>query len=193
MGEEGDKVIMDAKLKTKLDEAIEKAYERRDKLQIRYSLRTKKCAKNVPFSVQKLYHLLHVEARRNLVRTRLWRKIETALAQDSVERLIAEFIRRRQRSTEDEAQLRLPGFEHLPRRIRAGRQSLVFAKATVAQFLAYKARYEQRAEKDQRVMDELRRLAESVGRFADENPGLTVAEALERAHGNGGAIRLVVA
>jgi hypothetical protein len=184
---------MDAKLKAKLTEAIEKAYERRDKLQMRYSLRTKKGAQNVPFSVQKLYHLLHVEARRNMVRARLWRKIETALAQDSVERLIGEFIRKHQRSAEDEAQLRLPGFEYLPARIRAGRQSLIFARATVAQFLAYKARYEQRAEKDQRVMDELRRLAESVGRFADGHPGLTIAEALERAQGTGGAIRLVVA
>ena len=190
MGEEEEnKFMMDAKLKAKLVEAIEKAYERRDKLQIRYSFRTKTGAKTAPFPVQKLHALVYADAHRNLVRDRLWRELERALAREGMERMVADLIRRRQRGAEDPAQLRLPGFEFLPQHVRIRRQRFAFGRITVAQFLGYKKWYESHWEKDRRVMDELQRLADSVARFAEESPDLTVAAALARA---GGAPRLAV-
>ena len=186
---------MDAKLKEKLAEAIEKAYERRAAIQKRYSSRTKIGTTNAPFPVQKLHHLIYAEARRLLVRERSWRKIEKALAQESIERMSGDFLRRQNRSAEDPAQLRLPGFENLPLRVRIkvgdGRQSVVLARMTVAQFLGYKDNYLQRNARNLGVVDELKRLAETVEKFKAE-PDITVAEAFDRANVAAGRPRLAV-
>jgi hypothetical protein len=194
---------MDQELKKRLIEAVEKVYDKRAKVQVKFAAAGKedpeKCAKNAQlmrgnctFFAQKTRSFLYAAIQRKLADRRLWRRIEKALAQDAIERMFTEMVRQHQRSTEDEAQLCLPGFDYLPKRIRSGRESLVFAKATVAQFLKYKERYEQRSEKDHRVVEELQRLAQTVKRLAGDETSITIGEALSREKGSETALRLVV-
>jgi hypothetical protein len=195
--------MMDAKLKALLVEAIEKACEETERPRriggkqvaqggVHFAQGATFVCRNRKFFLpkrQKAQAFVFAKVITNLVNARTWGKIERAVAEEAVERMIADFFRRHQRATEDPAQLQLPGFEFLPKRVCLRHQSLAFARITITQFLDYKKWYESHWEKDQRVLEDLRRLAEKVQPFAQKEPDLTVAEALGRAKGT--AIRLV--
>ena len=95
-----------------------------------------------------------------------------AILRDGLSAAIISRARSKNSAAADEAQLALPGFEHLPKRISAHGEKIAFTNATVTQFLAYKDRYERRAEKDQETVNELRKLALLVAPYAQS--GITV-------------------
>ena len=115
--------------------------------------------------------------RRHLRRDNLVRKIEKALAADAIAAILEKRIGAIERASVDESQLALPGYEHLPKHI--GRPPI--ANATVSKFLDYQERYSKKADRDQRVAAELKKVAERVLRFQITEPDLPLSEALRRA------------
>jgi hypothetical protein len=162
---------LDPDLKAKLTEAV-KSFLARDGVQVSLEVDT-----------FQTYPDFYAFLRKRMINLRKWEPLEAALARERIDQILGDAISKSQRAEAlDPRQLPLfPGFEHLPRRIRAGRSSLLFERATVAQFLSFKERYEKRSERDQQIVQEMRRLATALERFAVENPELSVAAALQRA------------
>jgi hypothetical protein len=160
---------MEPALKSQLSEAIAKAIELRKK--------GKKVTENGLDPVLS-------SVRRRLRKAKVWKKIQAALFEESFARAVRAVEGAQNRARSDAAQLSLPGFEHLPKRIPCGKgTSLDPQLAAVPQLLSFKAKYERRAEKDQRVVEELRQLAEIIAPYAGEVE-MTVAKAYELAVGN---------
>lgn len=129
------------------------------------------------------------ELRRRLRNRGLWESAQVEMCNEWMVRLL-DSLRRRdagkilkaERSAAKSRQGEMfPGFEALPTRIRRGKNYLKFPDATVVQFLDYAARYERRAQVNQKTAAELRRLAAQVTPFAEIDPDITVADAFSRA------------
>jgi hypothetical protein len=117
--------------------------------------------------------------RKKLTNRRLWlHQIEPLLANARLEEIIEREMKRRERKIVDSAQLALPGFEDLPRRIRVGNASVPMAQVTVGQLLQAAARYETSAAQSNSKARELIRLADVL---REQPPDLNVREALARA------------
>jgi hypothetical protein len=139
-----------------------------------------KGAENAPFGVLKASFFVYNSVHRKMRKRHAWRQVQALFARAGIERMRLCIVRGREFSSEDPAQLSLPGFEFLPKRVRLNRQSLAFGKITLTQFLGYKQWYESHLETDQRVVADLRSLAEKVQPFAEKEPDLILAEALRR-------------
>jgi hypothetical protein len=199
--------MMDAKLKAILIEAItaverqhQEGCEKRPSWVAKNALKLAKsaslsCEKRA-LDLRKTQVFVYQTVRRRLVNTRRWKKIETEFAREGIDRIVADLVRRRQRATEDPTQIQLPGFEHLPFRVRIrvgeARQSIILARMTVTQFLAYKLNYEQRNARNLGAVTEMARLAQMIEAIAKDHPDITVAEALDRANVAVGRPRLAV-
>jgi hypothetical protein len=172
---------MDAKLKLKLDEAVEAAlakWKRTSGSHLKTGLPSPKTGLASPESESNALNLrLARLTRRQLSREAQWRRIQAELAVDALVQIFARKLKPRQSA--DENQLTLPGFEHLPKSVRIGKTRTDFLKLPVPQFLDYETKYQLRAQRDRQTGEELQRLAAAVTPYTEA--GLTVAEAFERA------------
>lgn len=128
--------------------------------------------------------------RRKMTNVRQWRRLESALAAELIDNLLTRELKRHERGAPDPAQFTLPGFEHLPRRIRTGRTSTSFEKLSVGQLLVFADRYETRERRNHLAAEELTRLAALI---RDQPPEITVPEALARVNGPVGRAETKVA
>jgi hypothetical protein len=116
--------------------------------------------------------------RKKLTFRRLWgRQIQPMLAEASLLKIVQAEMKRQSRIAADAAQLALPGFENLPKRLHAERR-------TVREYLALIDRRQKRAQRNQPGDQEALRLADLI---RDQPPDLTVPEAVARAAAAKGA------
>jgi hypothetical protein len=109
-----------------------------------------------------------------LSRSGSWGEIQAALVNEAIGTLIDKELAAIRRAEIDAAQLTLPGFEHLPKRI--GNKPV--KDATVRQFFQYLDRYTKRANQYDEELKELREVAAKLDRFRIVRENLTLAEAL---------------
>jgi hypothetical protein len=125
-------------------------------------------------------HVFYKAFRRKLLNANLWEPMQAMLANDRLAELLSRAMKRQERAASDAAQFTLPGFEHLPRRIRVSRSSLPLERVNVGQLLAFADRYEKRASRNVEANEELTRLATML---RDQPPELSVPDALARVNG----------
>jgi hypothetical protein len=111
--------------------------------------------------------------RRRMLNAKIWEPVSQILIDERLDQLILAEFKRQDRIAADMAQIPLPGFEGLPKRMHVER-------LTVGALLMREARYEKRAVKNKVVGEELHRLADAV---RDQPPELSVPEALARVSG----------
>jgi hypothetical protein len=190
---------MDAKLKEALIKKIELAQkDLADGPRLKGKLEGEGRLTSLGGDAQRPKNALLVLVRKKLLKERLWNAVEAELAQIALADFVKDFQRKQasagfkvQMSADRERQLSLfPGFRSLPTRIRKGRGFLKFPEVPVPELLDYAAKYNHRAQRDQKTADELRRLAEKVQPYADM--GLSVAEAFQRAQRETGATLMVM-
>ncbi len=174
---------MDAKLRVKLNEAADAALDWWEKMGSKPAKRDQSIPKpgaahpdsESDALTRKLCHW----ASRRLWREGVWGKVKKDMVADSLAHVVSARRKARDRQGADEAQLSLPGFENLPKRIQDGKSWINLPNMKVPQFLAYEAKYQARAHRDQKRAEELRRLALKVERFTESD--LTMAAANEQA------------
>ena len=164
---------MEPSLKTQLTKAIDAVLDRKNSPDVRALLEIQG-----PNRYDSVPALILNSVRRQLKNANAWRQIHRAMLRDALTAAVKTRVRAKRRAASHPAQLPLPGFEHLPTRIATDGKQTAFADVTVRQFLAYKDRYEQRSAKNQRTVEDLRKLAARLQPFATSD--LTVAEALAR-------------
>jgi hypothetical protein len=124
---------------------------------------------------------LYGKFRQAMLDAHIW--LQEGLAKERFFQLLVREVHRLDRSAADPAQLALPGFEHLPGRIRITGVVIPLESASVGMLLLYERRYQKRVRRDALVAGELQRLAASI---RDQPEELSVREALARAEGDSG-------
>lgn len=116
--------------------------------------------------------------RRKMIHDGQWQAVYEIFAKERFAQLFNSEFKRQERAACDPAQLTLPGFADLPRRIRVGPQTVPIAQITVGDLLKTAARYETSATRSSSMARELIRLADML---REQPPELNVREALARA------------
>lgn len=183
---------MDAKLKQKLNEAVDAAITRwKEKgMPVRQlGVSAPKTGSATPINGVPTPKALTEEevlnrwlcdlVRRDLWRTASWRQVQNQAAMDLLGDIFRAKLKPRKKAG-DPNQMLIPGYEALPARIPNGRRAGIdIREASVRELLLFEMKYQLRSQRDVRRAEELRRLAQEITPFADTS--LTVAEAQERA------------
>jgi len=129
-------------------------------------------------------HLFRKVFRRKMLNANIWEPMQAMLADERIDQLVLQAVKRHERAAFHDAQLVLPGFENsnLPQKIRTGRRSLPLNQVSVGQYLVFADRYEKRATKNEAVGAEVLKLA---GLIREQPAQLSVPEALARVTGSG--------
>jgi hypothetical protein len=176
---------VDAKLKLKLNEAVDAALAYWKKTggptPKPVDTTTDSVVQATDTESDALTRWLTQQVRQKLYRTAEWERIESELAMDALAQIFAKKLKLRWRQSPDEHQLTLPGFEHLPRSVRIGkaRTRVELLKQPVPWLLNYEERYRFNAQRNQQTAEELNRLALEITPYKETD--LNVAEAFERA------------
>lgn len=126
--------------------------------------------KNVPSWMVK-------NVRKTLLKQRKWREVEDYLAMNAVAKLLSTRIDKVQREAIDAAQIPLPGFEEFKKLpMRVGKQ--LFPEMTLKAVFAHRKRYEKKWDRDNQVMDELKKLTDYVRPIFEYDPSCRLAEAI---------------
>lgn len=126
----------------------------------------------------------------------LWQTSGDVLVIELLREMASRILRRPDATAVNPDQLRLPGFEHLPRLIRFKGRYIAIEESNLTQLLDFQGWYDtrlqiliKRTEKFQETGRELSRLIRLMERFSDGRPDITVRTAL-KLHGEKSAARL---
>jgi hypothetical protein len=170
---------MDAKLKLKLNEAVNAAIDQWKNPVPQDTNPVPQGTQRVSQDTVKMFRFV----RNRLRKDGLWSKVQAALAGDALAQIFARKLRPPARPL-DEKQYVFPGFE-LPEKLR----SVKLPESRMSRFLVFVDSFRVRSQRDVRRAEELQRLAERLRPFADGDP--TVAEAFKRANSQPATLALV--
>ncbi|TAL08390.1 MAG: hypothetical protein EPO02_12975 [Nitrospirae bacterium] len=192
---------MDKELKTKLDEAIKLAmtqwFKERDAG--KFAPVERKAPPNRPAIVPKpvlagtesvlpstgnvLASTGHRAAQRfvTLVRNRLrrgpfWKKIHRELIAEVILHTLHQELAAQNKRKIEPAQMTLPGFSHVPKRIGG----FGIAEVTLSTFFSYRDKYSKRANREKARVEELDKIADRVVAIYAKEPEVKLSEALDR-------------